>query len=176
VIFRATKISGVMEIELEPQADDRGMFARAYCEEEFRTRGLKPVGVQCNISRNKRRHTLRGLHYQAEPAPEAKLVRCVAGRVFDVAVDLRKDSPTFLAWVSVELDAERGNMLYVGEGCAHGFLTLTDGATVFYQMGAAYQSKLARGVRWNDPRFAIVWPAPPAAISERDAGFPDFRP
>ncbi len=175
VIFRPTKIAGVMEIELEPQADERGMFARAYCEEEFRAQGLKPVGIQCNISRNKQRHTLRGLHYQADPAPEAKLVRCIAGRVFDVAVDLRQDSPTFLAWVSVELDAERGNMLYVDEGCAHGFLTLTDGATVFYQMGAAYQPKLARGVRWNDPRFAIAWPSPPAAISDRDAGFPDFR-
>jgi dTDP-4-dehydrorhamnose 3,5-epimerase len=175
VIFRATRIAGVMEIELEPRADERGMFARAYCEDEFRAQGLKPVGIQCNISRNELRHTLRGLHYQADPAPEAKLVRCVAGRVFDVAVDLRKDSPTFLAWVSAELDAERGNMLYVGEGCAHGFLTLTGGATVFYQMGAAYQPKLARGVRWDDPRFAIAWPAEPAAISERDAGFPDFR-
>jgi dTDP-4-dehydrorhamnose 3,5-epimerase len=175
VIFRATKISGVVEIELEPQADERGMFARAYCEDEFRAQGLKPVGVQCNISRNKQRHTLRGLHYQAEPVPEAKLVRCIAGRVFDVAVDLRKDSPTFLDWVSVELDAAHGNMLYVDEGCAHGFMTLTDGATVFYQMGAAYQPKLARGVRWSDPRFAIAWPAPPVAISERDAGFPDFR-
>lgn len=175
MIFRTTKIAGVMEIELEPRTDKRGMFARAYCEDEFRAHGLNPVGIQCNISSNNKRHTLRGLHYQADPAPEAKLVRCIAGRVFDVAVDLRKDSPTFLGWVSVELDAGRGNMLYVGEGCAHGFLTLADGATVFYQMGAPYQPELARGVRWNDPRFAIAWPAEPAAISERDAGFPDFR-
>lgn len=174
--FRPTGIAGVIRIELEPLADERGSFARAYDEAEFAAQGLAPVGVQCNISHNPRRGTLRGLHYQAEPATEAKLVRCVAGRIHDVAVDLRRNSPTYGRWVAAELDSERGDMLYIAPGCAHGFITLTDDATVFYQMGAVYRPELARGVRWNDPALAIAWPLAPVCISERDASFPDLKP
>jgi dTDP-4-dehydrorhamnose 3,5-epimerase len=176
VRFLATEIEGVVRIELTPHADDRGDFARAYCESEFRAQGLEPVGVQCNLSRNRRRGTLRGLHYQVEPAAEAKLVRCVAGRLFDVAVDLRRESPTYRRWVAAELDARRGDMLYVPRGCAHGFLTLADDTTVFYQMSTLYEPAATRGVRWNDPAFGIAWPFAPICIGERDASYPDFVP
>lgn len=174
--FHPTAIAGVVRIELEPLTDERGSFARAYCEAEFRDHGLLPVGLQCNISRNHRRGTLRGLHYQIGPAAEAKLVRCIAGRIHDVAVDLRPDSPTHRRWIAAELDATGGDMLYIAPGCAHGFITLCDDATVFYQMGAVYQPDLARGVRWNDPAFAIAWPLTPTCISERDASYPDLAP
>ena len=174
--FHPTDIAGVVRIELEPLADERGSFARAYCEAEFDAHGLLPVGVQCNISHNPRRGTLRGLHYQIEPATEAKLVRCVAGRIYDVAVDLRPTSPTHRRWVAAELDAVSGDMLYVAPGCAHGFITLTDKATVFYQMGEIYRPELARGVRWNDPALAIAWPLAPTCISARDASYPDLIP
>lgn len=174
--FHSTGIAGVVRVELEPIADERGSFARAYDEAEFAAHGLAPVGVQCNISHNPRRGTLRGLHYQAEPAPEAKLVRCVAGRIYDVAVDVRRDSPTYRRWVAAELDADGSDMLYIAPGCAHGFITLSDNATVFYQMGATYRPDLARGVRWNDPALAIAWPLAPVCISERDASFPDLAP
>jgi dTDP-4-dehydrorhamnose 3,5-epimerase len=176
VKFQPTGIAGVVRVELEPDVDERGSFARAYCEAEFRAHGLEPVGVQCNISHNRRRGTLRGLHYQLAPRAEAKLVRCVAGRIFDVAADLRPGSQTYLQWTAAELDAERGDMLYVAPGCAHGFITLTDGATVFYQMGAAYDRALARGVRWDDPAVAIAWPLAPTCMSPRDAGYPDLVP
>jgi len=170
-----TRIPGVVQIELQPQVDARGSFARTYCEATFRAHGLEPVGVQCNVSANPQRGTLRGLHFQAPPAEEAKLVRCVRGRLFDVAVDLRPDSPTIRQWFGIELDGERGNGLYIPRGCAHGFLTLADDTVVDYRMGAVYVADLARGVRWNDPAFAIAWPFAPIHISERDAGYPDFR-
>lgn len=171
--FLPTRLAGVMQVELEPHRDDRGGFARAYCETEFRQHGLDPVGLQSNISTNDRCGTLRGLHYQAEPAGEPKLVRCIAGRIFDVVVDLRDTSSSRHHWIADELTAERGNALYIPRGCAHGFLTLTDRTTVFYQMGAAYDAAFARGVRWNDPAFNIAWPFPPSHISERDASYPD---
>lgn len=174
--FAPTAIPGVLQIELEPQADERGSFARTYCESTFRAHGLEPVGIQCNISVNAKRGTLRGLHYQAPPAEEAKLVRCVRGRLFDVAVDLRPDSPTFRSWLGLELDAERGEALYIPRGCAHGFLTLADETAVYYHMGTEYTPDLARGVRWNDPAFAIAWPFAPLHVSGRDAAFPDFAP
>ncbi|HTO81831.1 MAG TPA: dTDP-4-dehydrorhamnose 3,5-epimerase [Methylomirabilota bacterium] len=169
-----TPIPGVVQVELQPQTDERGSFARTYCEATFRAHGLEPVGVQCNVSVNPKRGTLRGLHFQAPPAEEAKLVRCARGWIFDVAVDLRRDSPTFRQWFGVELDGERGNGLYIPRGCAHGFLTLADDTVVDYRMGAAYVAELARGVRWNDPAFAIAWPFAPLHIGERDAAYPDF--
>jgi dTDP-4-dehydrorhamnose 3,5-epimerase len=174
--FRHMQIPGVVRIDLEPQTDERGSFARTYCEATFRAHGLEPVGIQCNISVNAKRGTLRGLHYQAAPAEEAKLVRCVRGRLFDVAVDLRPESPTFRQWLGVELDAEAGEALYIPRGCAHGFLTLADDTAVYYHMGTEYAPALARGVRWNDPAFAISWPFAPLHLSDRDAAFPDFAP
>jgi dTDP-4-dehydrorhamnose 3,5-epimerase len=174
VKFVATLIPGVVRIEPEPQTDERGSFARTYCEATFHAHGLEPVGIQCNISVNAKRGTLRGLHYQAAPAEEAKLVRCVRGRLFDVAVDLRPNSPAFRQWLGVELDAEEGHALYIPRGCAHGFLTLADDTAVYYHMGTEYVPDLARGVRWNDPAFAISWPFAPQHLSERDAAFPDF--
>jgi dTDP-4-dehydrorhamnose 3,5-epimerase len=176
VKFIPTLIPGVMRIELEPQADERGSFARTYDEAAFLTHGLEPVGIQCNISVNAKRGTLRGLHYQAPPAEEAKLVSCVRGRLFDVAVDLRADSPAFRQWLGVELDAAAGEALYIPRGCAHGFLTLDDDTAVYYQMGAEYAPALARGVRWNDPAFSISWPFAPLHLSDRDAAFSDFAP
>jgi dTDP-4-dehydrorhamnose 3,5-epimerase len=176
VKFISTLIPGVVRIEPEPQIDERGTFARTYCEATFRSHGLEPVGIQCNISVNAKRGTLRGLHYQAPPAQEAKLVRCVRGRLFDVAVDLRPDSPAFRQWLGLELDAAEGQALYIPRGCAHGFLTLADDTAVYYHMGTEYVPELARGVRWNDPAFSISWPFEPLHISARDAAFPDFAP
>jgi dTDP-4-dehydrorhamnose 3,5-epimerase len=171
-----TAIPGVVRIALEPQTDARGSFARTYDEATFRAHGLEPVGIQCNISVNAKRGTLRGLHYQAAPAEEAKLVRCLRGRLFDAAVDLRPESPTFRQWLGVELDAAEGEALYIPRGCAHGFLSLADDSAVYYQMGAEYAPDSARGVRWNDPAFAIAWPFDPLHLSDRDAAFPDFAP
>lgn len=172
--FHPTALAGVVRVELEPHADERGAFARAYCEAEFRAQGLEPVGIQCNISENRRRGTLRGMHYQDSPHEEPKLVRCIAGRIFDVAIDLRRDSPTFRRWIGFELDAATGAALYIPRGCAHGFITLADDAAVFYQMGSAFAPGAGRGVRWNDPAFAIAWPIAPLVIGERDASWPDF--
>jgi len=172
--FVPTPLPGVVAVELEPHADARGSFARAYCEDEFHAAGLAPVGVQCNLSANPQHGTLRGLHWQADPAAEAKLVRCVRGRAFDVAVDLRPGSPTFRRWHAVELDSGRGNALYVPEGCAHGFLTLADDTVLFYQMSVPYRPGLERGARWDDPAFAIAWPEAPRHIAPRDVAWPDF--
>lgn len=169
-----TDITGVFEVATEPIADDRGDFARSYCREEFRTAGINLDVSQTNISRNRRRGTLRGLHYQAEPTPDPKLVRCTRGRVFDVAVDLRPQSDTFCRWASAELTPENQNALFVPPGCAHGFLTLEDNCEIEYLMGAAYVADLARGVRWDDPAFAIDWPHTPTLMSDRDASYPDF--
>lgn len=176
MIFRETEIAGVRIVELEPHSDERGSFARSFCAEEFAAAGIAMTVVQTNVSRNTSRGTLRGMHYQAEPAPEPKLIRCTAGSVFDVAVDLRPASPSFCRWVGVELNAEAHNGLFVPDGCAHGFLTLSDNAEVTYLMGAAYVPGLARGVRWNDPAFAIAWPFGPGVLSDKDATYPDFDP
>lgn len=172
--FVATSLAGVVSIRSEPASDPRGSFARAYCEAEFVENGLEPVGLQCSLSVNPKRGTLRGMHYQAAPGEEAKLVRCVHGRLFDVAIDLRPSSTTFKRWVGVELDAGRGDALYIPKGCAHGFLTLADDTVVYYQMGTPHAPDLARGVRWDDPLFAIRWPFPPLHIGERDASYADF--
>jgi dTDP-4-dehydrorhamnose 3,5-epimerase len=175
VIFERTDIPGVTTVELERLGDERGFFARSYCAEEFSVHGLTASFVQANISFNRHCGTLRGMHYQAEPVPEPKLVRCTRGAVFDVAVDLRRESPTFCRWVGVELNQENRRALYVPPGCAHGFITLEEDAEVSYLMGAPYLPELARGVRWNDPAFDIRWPRQPNVLSERDARYPDFE-
>lgn len=170
----AMTIPGVMLVEAEVQSDERGGFARTYDETAFAAAGLPVQWPHGNTSWNLRRGTLRGLHYQAPPRPDPKLVRCTAGRVFDVAVDLRPESPAFCRWTSVELSAQRRNAVYIPAGCAHGFLTLEDASEVFYMMGEVYVPELARGARWNDPAFEIDWPFAPEIITSRDASWPDF--
>lgn len=168
MIFTETKLKGAFIIEIEPREDERGFFARSWCEDEFKQHGLNPCLVQCNISFNKKRGTLRGMHYQAAPYAEAKVVRCTMGAVYDVIIDLRPDSPTFKQWISVELTAENRRALYVPEDFAHGFQTLMDNIEVFYQMSEFYHSECARGVRWDDPAFGIDWPIDEVIISGRD--------
>jgi len=174
MILRDTGIAGVVEIDAEAQADERGFFARAFCIDELAAHGIDFTVVQANLSGNAAAGTLRGMHWQAAPQPDPKIVRCVRGRIFDVALDLRPDSPTRGRWTACELDAERRNALHIPAGCAHGFLTLTDDCELLYLMGAPFVAGLARGVRWNDPAFAIDWPADPAVIAPRDANYPDF--
>ncbi|MBX5145244.1 dTDP-4-dehydrorhamnose 3,5-epimerase [Rhizobium lentis] len=172
--FVPTAVSGAFVVEIDPRSDERGVFARTFDARSFADRGLVPVYPQCNISQNHKRGTLRGMHYQADPRPEIKLVRATRGRVFDVALDLRRGSPTYLQWASVELDASRHNAFYIPAGCAHGFLTLEDDCELFYQMSEVYVPELARGVRWNDPAFSIAWPFRPSVISERDAALESY--
>jgi dTDP-4-dehydrorhamnose 3,5-epimerase len=174
MIFCNTKLEGVVEIRLEPKPDERGFFARAWCQKEFEGKGLNPKLVQCSISVNSRKGTLRGMHYQAAPHADAKLVRCTKGAIYDVVVDLRPDSATYKNWMAVVLTAEKRNMVYVPEGCGHGFLTLEDGSEIFYQMSEFYSPESARGVRWDDPAFQIAWPEKVDVISERDRNYPDF--
>jgi len=174
LIFIKTKLTGVFIIEPEKSEDARGFFARAWCEREFARYGPSPRWVQCNISFNKKRGTLRGLHYQAAPCEEAKLIRCTRGEIYDVIVDLRRDSETFMQWLAVELTAENHKMVFIPTGCAHGFLTLDDNTEAFYQMAEFYAPEYARGVRWNDPAFGIQWPVEVRVISERDRNYPDF--
>jgi dTDP-4-dehydrorhamnose 3,5-epimerase len=171
-----TAIPGVAIVEIEPHADERGFFARSWCRQEGEAHGLGLLTTQCNISFNTRLGTLRGMHSQAAPYEEIKLVRCTRGSIFDVAVDLRLESPTFGRHVGVELSADNRRALYIPEGCAHGFLTLADDAEIFYLMSAEYSPSHARGFRWNDPFFAIDWPAEVRVISERDRTYPDFTP
>jgi len=174
--FEPQPCPGVYLIELEPAEDDRGAFARTYCRESFASHGLEPCEIQCNISRNTRRATLRGMHWQAEPGGEAKLIRVGRGAIHDVVVDIRPSSPTYLRAVGVELNERNNLQLYVPPGFAHGFVTLADDTEVVYQMSRAYAPDLARGARWNDPAFAIDWPIEPTIISERDRSHPDFAP
>ena len=171
-----TPIPGAWVIEPELLGDERGWFARTFDADEFRARGMNPQVVQCNASFNARRGTLRGMHYQAEPHGESKLVRCVRGAIFDVAVDLRADSPTYRGWHGVELSEENRAAFYIPAGLAHGFQTMTDNTEVLYQMGYPYVPEAARGVRWDDPAFAIVWPALQGepVISEQDSSYPDL--
>jgi dTDP-4-dehydrorhamnose 3,5-epimerase len=177
--FIQTPLAGVWVIELEKLTDERGWFARTFDREEFELRGLNPEVVQTNASFNTARGTLRGMHHQAEPHGESKVVRCVSGAIFDVAVDLRPGSPTLAQWHGVELSARNRRALYIPAGLAHGFQTLEDDTEVHYLMGNPYVPDAGRGVRWDDPGLAIEWPpAPPGGrvISERDAGYPDFSP
>jgi dTDP-4-dehydrorhamnose 3,5-epimerase len=175
--FSQTPLADTWVVELDPIADERGWFARTFDAEEFAAHGLNPSMVQCNVSFNARRDTLRGMHYQAEPHGESKLVRCVRGAIFDVAVDLREDSATLHGWHGVELSAENRRAFYIPAGLAHGFQTLTDDTEVLYQMGHHYVPEAARGVRFDDPAFGIEWPEPAGEriVSERDASYPDFH-
>jgi dTDP-4-dehydrorhamnose 3,5-epimerase len=178
VKFTETPLSGAWVIELDVISDERGHFARTYDAAEFAQRGLDPRVVQCNTSFNKRTGTLRGMHYQAEPDGEAKLVRCTRGAIFDVIVDLRPESGTYCDWYGVELTAGNARMLFIPTGLAHGFQTLADDSEVAYQMSHVYVAEQARGVRWDDPAFGIEWPEAPAGgrtISEKDREYPDFH-
>jgi dTDP-4-dehydrorhamnose 3,5-epimerase len=175
MIFTETPIAGAYVIEVERMEDDRGFFARTWCQREFEKHGLDSRLVQCNLSFNRSKGTLRGMHYQAPPHAEAKLVRCTAGAFYDVIVDLRPGSKSFRQWFGIELTADNRRALFIPEGLAHGFLTLADQTEVFYQMSEFYTPEGARGVRWDDPVFGIRWPAAVAVISPRDAAYPDFR-
>lgn len=174
MIFTETKLAGAFVIELERREDQRGFFARIFCQQEFEAHGLKTQVVQCNVSFNKRKGTLRGMHYQAAPFAEAKLVRCTSGSIYDVIIDLRLASATFKQYFAVELSAENGRMLYIPEDFAHGFQTLRDDTEVSYQMAQRYSAEHARGVRWNDPAFGIEWPEGERIIIERDQNYPNF--
>jgi dTDP-4-dehydrorhamnose 3,5-epimerase len=172
--FKETKLKGAYIIEIEPIEDERGSFARSFCAKEFEEYGLNPRIAQCNISYNEKRGTLRGMHYQAAPHEEAKLVRCTMGAIYDVALDLRPDSPTFKHWVASELTANNHRMFYSPEGVAHGFQTLEDHSEVFYQMSEFYHPECAQGIRWNDPSFGILWPVDVRIISAGDQQYRDF--
>ncbi|MBC8074568.1 MAG: dTDP-4-dehydrorhamnose 3,5-epimerase [Chloroflexales bacterium] len=172
MIFTETPLAGAFLVEPERIADERGFFARTWCAEEFAARGLEARLVQCNVSYNQRRGTLRGMHYQAEPHAEVKLVRCTAGAIHDVIIDLRPASPTRHQWFAAELSAANRLSLYIPAGFAHGFQTLEDQSEVFYQMAEFYHSESARGVRYNDPAFGIAWPLPISVIGQRDAAYP----
>lgn len=170
--FTATAIGGVFACSDEVHTDVRGSFHRTYCSATFAEHGLEPVEAQVAISRNTAAGTLRGLHFIPEADGEAKLVRCIAGRIFDVAVDLRPESPTYLRHISVELDASRCNSLYLPRGIAHGFITLQDDCDVLYQFSRAHRPGVEMGVRWDDPVLAIKWPMPPTILSDRDRKLP----
>ena len=174
MIFIETKLRGAYVVEPELHMDERGFFARTWCQREFSEHGLNPRLVQCSASFTRRKGTLRGMHYQAEPHQEAKCVRCIRGAIYDVAIDLRPASPTFKHWVALELTADNRRMLYIPEGMAHGFLTLEDDTEIAYMMSEIYALQCARGVRWNDPAFGVEWPFSVTVISERDASYPDF--
>jgi dTDP-4-dehydrorhamnose 3,5-epimerase len=174
VIFEPTAVAGALCVDLDRHVDARGFFARTWCATEFAEAGLPEGLVQCSVSWNERRHTLRGMHWQAEPHGESKLVRCTRGAILDVIVDLREDSPTYLEHVGVQLDQENRRALFIPRGVAHGFLTLASGTEVFYQMDAPHVPEAARGARWDDPALGIAWPVAPAVISERDRTFPDL--
>ncbi len=175
MIFRETKLPGAFIIELEQFADERGFFANAWTEEELSEKKLTTHFVAGQISFSKRKGTLRGLHFQTPPAGQAKLVRCTSGAIYDVAVDLRRESPTFKQWVAVELTAQNRLMFYVPVGFAHGFQTLADETEVLYQVTAAYSPANYQGVRWNDPAFGIQWPDAERIIIARDSAYPDFQ-
>lgn len=176
MIFSPTRLQGAFLIDLEPRADARGFFARSFCEREFAERGLCVRYPQCNISYNRQRGTLRGMHYNRLPHEEAKLVRCQSGGIYDVIIDLRPGSPTLGQWLGVELTAQNRRMLYIPKGFAHGFLTLSDDAEIFYQMSEPYAPDAGLGLRFDDPGIGIMWPEPVELISERDRNYPDWHP
>ena len=172
--FHPTQLAGVRRIELEARTDARGFFARTFCEQEFGDQGLNTRWPQTNLTRTLRRGMVRGLHWQADPRPEIKLIRCSAGAIWDVVVDVRSDSPTFGQWESFQLTSDTLWQLYVPAGFAHGFQCLADGSEVSYLMSESYVPELARGLRWNDPTLGIPWPVKDATVSDRDAGLPDW--
>ena len=172
--FTETKLKGAFVVEPEPLDDERGFFARTWCSREFALHGLDRQFVQCNVTFNHKSGTLRGMHYQIAPYEEAKLVRCTAGAIYDVILDIRHDSSTFTQWEAFQLSAENRRMIYIPEGFAHGFLTLADNTEVFYQMSQFFEPEYARGVRFDDLVFGIRWPYTPRIVSARDRSFPDF--
>ncbi|HUI93309.1 MAG TPA: dTDP-4-dehydrorhamnose 3,5-epimerase [Chitinivibrionales bacterium] len=172
--FTSTSLAGAFLIELEPVEDERGFFARTFCTDEFKKHGIDFACVQCNISYNKKKGTLRGMHYQAAPHEEAKIVSCVRGSIFDVIVDIRPNSPTYKKWYGAELSAKNHSMLYVPKGFAHGFQTLEDDAEVFYMMGEYYHEESARGMRWDDPEIGIKWLSSQIIISKKDSEYQLF--
>jgi dTDP-4-dehydrorhamnose 3,5-epimerase len=176
MFFKETRLKGAFVIELERQEDERGFFARTWCRDEFEQQGLTAALTQCSVSRSRTKGTLRGLHYQVPPYEETKLVRCTRGAIYDVIVDLRPDSATYMQHFGVILSSANQRAIYVPEGCAHGVLTLADETDVFYQMSQSYEPAAARGIRWNDSRFGIVWPEPVRVIGERDRTYSDFAP
>ena len=175
MIFTETKLGGIFIITPEKLEDERGFFARTWCQREFERQGLNPRVAQCSVSFNRKRGTLRGMHYQAAPHEETKVVSCTRGAIYDVVIDLRTDSPTFTRWTAFELTSENRNMVYIPEGFAHGFQTLEDNSEVFYQISEFYAPEHGRGVRWNDPAFSIQWPEAQRILSDRDKNYPDFR-
>lgn len=172
--FQDTNLSGAWIISLNELTDERGFFARSFCQEEFKNHGLNSTVAQCNISYNAKCGTLRGMHFNASPNEEAKLVRCTAGAIYDVIIDIRPGSPSYGETFAIELNARNRKMLFVPKGCAHGFQTLTDNTEVFYQMSAVYKPGAARGIRWNDPAFAIDWPIADPILSDRDLSYLDW--
>jgi dTDP-4-dehydrorhamnose 3,5-epimerase len=177
MIFTETKLKGAYIIEPERLEDNRGFFARAWCKNEFDDHGLNPHFVQINLSFNKSRGTIRGLHYQTRPNEEAKLIRCIRGAIYDVIIDLRPNSPTYLEWIGEELTADNRKMLYVPENFAHGYQSLKDNTEVFYPVSQFYSPESVKGLRWNDPTFGIKWPeADNLIISEQDKKWPDYSP
>jgi dTDP-4-dehydrorhamnose 3,5-epimerase len=175
MIFRPTSVAGVIIVEQEAIADERGFFARTWCRREFEKQGLNSDLSQCSVSFNAVKGTLRGMHWQDAPHEEVKLVRCTRGAIYDVALDMRPYSQTYKQWTAVELSARNGKALYIPEGCAHGFLTLEDESEVFYQIAGEYCGAAARGVRYDDAAFKIVWPIPPEMIGERDLAWLNFK-
>lgn len=176
MIVEATALTGVFVITPEVQTDERGAFARTYCAQEFRAHGLDAEIAQCSVSSNPTAGTLRGMHYQLAPYGEVKLVRCTMGAIFDVAVDLRPESPTYCRWVGVELTAANRRSLYIPRGLAHGFLTLVAQSEVLYQVSVPHEPNAGAGVRWDDPAFAIAWPSAPRLMAARDAAYPAYQP
>ena len=174
MIFIATALKGAFIIEPERREDARGFFARAWCQQEVAAHDLNPFVVQCNVSFNKKKGTLRGMHYQVAPCAEEKLVRCTMGAIYDVIIDIRPESPTFKQYLSIVLTAQNRRMLYIPKGFAHGFQTLEDDTEVFYQMSEFYAPEYARGIRWNDAAFGIQWPDDERIVLERDQTYPDF--
>lgn len=175
MIFTETNIRGVYIIESELLVDERGFFARSFCKEEFQKHGLETEIRQCNISYNKKKGTLRGMHYQVSPFEEAKIVSCTQGSIYDVIVDVRRDSPTYLSWQAEKLSPDSYRSIFVPKGCAHGFQTLEDNCTVYYQMGEYYHPECAKGIRWNDPSIGMVWPVNTMIISEKDKNYRNFE-
>lgn len=175
MLFTETKLKDAFIIDLEHREDPRGFFARTFCAKEFEEHGLKPTVAQCNLSFNHKKGTLRGMHYQVPPAAETKLIRCTQGAIYDVIIDMRPDSPTYMQHIGVELTAENRRALYVPEMFAHGYLALTDGAEVGYQVGEFYTPGYERGLRYDDPAFGIEWPIDITVISDKDAAWPLFE-
>ena len=175
MIFKETKLKGAYIIEIKPIEDESGFFARSWCKEEFEMHGLNSQMNQCNISFNKEKGTLRGMHFQTVPYEETKLVRCIRGAIYDVIIDLRESSESFMQWIGVELTADNRKSIYIPEGFAHGFQTLEDNSEVFYQMSEFYHSESARGIRWNDSAFNLKWPVPITSISDKDKDFQFYQ-